>query len=113
MDSSSCRSGRASARSAGWAMPRRPLPGSEHHTTPLDIFQASLEAIAYRFAALYDALQRGGETIVASGGGLRQSPSWLQMMADAIGQPVVASFTPEASLRGAALRRVTKQRNDR
>ncbi len=91
-------------RSLGWVGDATAtFAGIKHHTTPLDIFQASLEAIAYRFAALYDALQRGGETIVASGGGLRESPSWLQMMADAIGQPVVASYTPEASLRGAAL----------
>lgn len=91
-------------RSLGWVGDATAIvAGIKHHTTPLDIFHASLEAVAYRFAALYDALQRGGETIVASGGGLRESPSWLQMMADAIGQPLVASHTPEASLRGAAL----------
>lgn len=91
-------------RSLGWVGDATAIvAGLKHHTTPLDIFQAALEAVTYRFAALYDALRAGGETIVASGGGLRESPAWLQMMADALGQPLVASSTREASLRGAAL----------
>lgn len=91
-------------RSLGWVGDATALfAGLKHHTSALDLFQAALEAVAYRFAALYDALQTGGETIVASGGGLRESPAWLQMMADAIGQPLVASGAHEASLRGAAL----------
>ena len=91
-------------RSLGWVGDATAMiAGLKHHTTPLDIFQASLEAITYRFAALYDALERGGETIVASGGGLRESPAWLQMIADAFGQPLIASNATEASLRGAAL----------
>jgi len=91
-------------RSLGWVGDATALlAGLKHHTTALDIFQAALEAVTYRFAALYDALQSGGETIVASGGGLRESPAWLQMMADAFGQPLVMSTATEASLRGAAL----------
>ncbi|HYI15549.1 MAG TPA: FGGY-family carbohydrate kinase, partial [Thermomicrobiales bacterium] len=91
-------------RSLGWVGDATAMiAGLKHHTTPLDIFQAALEAITYRFAALYDALERGGETIVASGGGLRESPAWLQMMADAFGQPLIRSNASEASLRGAAL----------
>ncbi len=91
-------------RSLGWVGDATAMfAGLKHHTTPLDIFQASLEAVTYRFAALYDALARGGETVVASGGGLRESPAWLQMMADAFGQPLIASSASEASLRGAAL----------
>ncbi len=91
-------------RSLGWVGDATAMiAGMKHHTTPLDIFQAAMEAITYRFAALYDALERGGETIVASGGGLRESPAWLQMMADAFGQPLIASNAIEASLRGAAL----------
>jgi gluconokinase len=91
-------------RSLGWVGDATAMiAGLKHHTTPLDIFQAALEGVSYRFAALYDALERGGETVVASGGGLRESPAWLQMMADAIGQPLIASNATEASLRGAAL----------
>jgi gluconokinase len=91
-------------RSLGWVGDATAMiAGLKRHTTALDIFQASLEAVSYRFAAVYDAIRRGGATIVASGGGLRESPAWLQMMADVIGQPVMASPVQEASLRGAAL----------
>ncbi|MEX1158316.1 MAG: FGGY-family carbohydrate kinase, partial [Thermomicrobiales bacterium] len=91
-------------RSLGWVGDATAaVTGLKLHTTPIDIVQASLEAVTYRFAAMYDALRTGAETIVASGGGLRGSPAWLQMMADAIGQPLVASRTAESSLRGVAL----------
>jgi len=43
------------------------------------------------------------EQIVATGGGLLHSPTWIQIVADALGRPVVASAEPEASSRGAAL----------
>ena len=41
--------------------------------------------------------------MVASGGGILNSPVWTQMMADVMGVPVIASAVPEASSRGAAL----------
>jgi len=41
--------------------------------------------------------------IVASGGALRESPAWTQMMADAMGRPILPAAEPEASARGAAL----------
>ena len=41
--------------------------------------------------------------VIASGGALLKSPSWTQMMADALGRPVIACTEPEASARGAAL----------
>src|SRR5438270_197752 len=41
--------------------------------------------------------------IVATGGALLHSPVWTQIVADALGQRVVASAEPEASSRGAAL----------
>lgn len=91
-------------RSLGWVGDATAMMiGLKHHTTPVDIFHAALEAVAYRFAAVYNALCEGGETVVASGGGLRESPAWLQIMADAFGQPLIASTIHEASLRGAAL----------
>lgn len=91
-------------RSLGWVGDATALlSGVKLHTTPLDIFQAVIEAVTYRFAALYDALARGGETVVATGGGLRASPAWLQIVADALGAPVVTTTVSEASLTGAAL----------
>ena len=41
--------------------------------------------------------------VVASGGALLRSPAWTQMMADALGRPVIACLENEASGRGAAL----------
>jgi gluconokinase len=75
-------------------------------TQPLDVLHAGLEAVALRFALLAGIL--GGvlpapRQIVATGGALLRSPVWTQIVADALGQPVVASAEPEASSRGAAL----------
>jgi gluconokinase len=55
---------------------------------------------------IYDALSKTlgqPRTVVASGGALIQSPSWTQMIADAIGFPLTSFPEPEASSRGAAL----------
>ncbi len=91
-------------RSPGWAGDATAtVTGMRLHTTALDILQASLEAIAYRFAAVYDALAGGDEEVVATGGGLRASPAWQQIMADVLGVPLRVSVTRESSLRGAAL----------
>jgi gluconokinase len=94
-------------RSTGWAgHARAAIIGMSLSTEPIDILRASLEAVAYRFAAIYDRLHEEvprGARIIASGGGILHSPVWTQMMADVIGVPVVASAVPEASSRGAAL----------
>ncbi|HUG15940.1 MAG TPA: gluconokinase [Thermomicrobiales bacterium] len=91
-------------RSLGWVGDATAtVAGMKLHTTPLDLFQAALEGVTYRFGALFDAMARGGDTVVATGGGLRASPAWLQLMADALGTPVVASAVSQSSLRGAAI----------
>jgi len=71
-------------------------------TTPLELLRAGLEAVALRFARLYADLP-GEHTIVATGGGLAHSPAWTQIMADALGRPVVHSGVAEGSSRGAAV----------
>jgi len=71
-------------------------------TTPLELLRAGLEAVALRFARL-DADLPGEPTIVATGGGLAHSPAWTQIMADALGRPVVHSGVAEGSSRGAAV----------
>ena len=76
------------------------------HTRPIEILRASLESVAYRFAKiarLLGPVVPENREIVASGGALLQSAAWLQIMADVLGQPVVASAVKEASSRGAAL----------
>ncbi|HCG30179.1 MAG TPA: carbohydrate kinase [Chloroflexi bacterium] len=91
-------------RSPGWAGDATAtIAGMQLHTTAEDILHACLEAIAYRFAAVYDALSVGGEQIVATGGALLASPAWQQIMADVLGVPLLVSSIGESSLRGAAL----------
>ena len=94
-------------RSTGWVGDATAVvAGLRRHTSALDIYHACIEAISFRFARVFDCLRREGDSdklIVATGGGLLASPAWLQIMADVIGNPVVASGVGEASLRGAAL----------
>jgi gluconokinase len=62
--------------------------------------------VALTFAGVDAALDEtvpGAERLVASGAGLLSSPTWVQMMADAIGKPVAVSRPAmEASSVGAA-----------
>jgi gluconokinase len=94
-------------RSTGWAdHARAAVTGISLNTRPSDILRAVLEAVAYRFAAIYESLSdvvSGKARIIATGAGMIHSPAWTQMMADVVGAPVVASLVPEASSRGAAL----------
>ena len=97
----------AGERAPGWAgHARATIHGLSLATTPLEILRAGLEAVAYRIAIVFDLLRRllpSEPQIVASGGALLHSPSWLQIMADTLGRPVAVSEVQEASGRGAAL----------
>jgi gluconokinase len=94
-------------RSVGWRPDARAtLHGLSMTTTPLDILQAGMEGVALRFMLVADALRRQfpqANEVVASGGALGQSPVWAQMIADALGLPILLSKESEASSRGAAL----------
>lgn len=94
-------------RSTGWNdSARAAILGINLSTGPIEILQASLEAVCYRFAAIYERLQTelsNDARIIASGGGILHSRVWTQMMADVIGVPVIASAVQEASSRGAAM----------
>lgn len=97
----------AGERSPGWAShARAAVVGLSLHSRPLDVLQAGLESVAYRFALIYELLRPVASDaceIIASGGALLNLPVWVQIMADVLGQPVVASSEPEASTRGAAV----------
>lgn len=71
----------------------------------VDILQAAMESVAYRFAEIFDQLKRVAklDEIVVSGGALDNSPVWKQMLADVFGRDLTVSNTPEASMRGAVL----------
>jgi len=94
-------------RSTGWADDARAaITGITMGTRPIDILRANLEAVAYRFAAIYELLKQevpGEKQVIASGGALAICPAWTQILADVLGVPVIASAVPEASSRGAAI----------
>lgn len=97
----------AGERSPGWAgQARATLHGLSLATTPTDILRAGLEAVAYRIALVFQLLKPllpEEVQVIASGGALLGSPTWLQIMTDALGRPVTVSEAGEASGRGAAL----------
>jgi gluconokinase len=90
-------------RSPGWHQHAKgAVHGLTFDTTPLDLRQAGLEGVAFRFAEIADLLP-GIEQIVATGAALLKDPDWVQIMADALGRTITTSAVPEASLRGAAV----------
>lgn len=90
-------------RSPGWHQHAQgAIHGLTFETTPLDLRQAALEGVAFRFAEIAELMPEVRE-IVATGGALLKDPDWLQIMADALERPITASRVGEASLRGAAV----------
>jgi gluconokinase len=97
----------AGERSPGWAgHARGAIQGLSLNTRPVDILRAGLEAVALRLVLVYDDIVGfvpSVEQVVASGGAVARLPAWLQIIADALGQPVAASGITEASSRGVAI----------
>jgi gluconokinase len=95
----------AGERSPGWAGDARAaFAGISLSTRAMDLLQAGLESVAYRFALIAERLSLSSDTqIVATGGALLSSPTWTQIICDALGRPLIASEEPEASSHGAAL----------
>ena len=99
----------AGERAPGWrANARATLHGLALDTTPLDILQATLEAVAYRLALIQQRIvahlpEDAAYRIMAGGGALRRSPAWRQILADAMGYPIVALDEDEITGRGLAL----------
>ncbi|MFL6466559.1 MAG: gluconokinase [Pyrinomonadaceae bacterium] len=71
----------------------------------IDILQAAMESVAFRFAEILDQLEKVSriDEIVVSGGAIDASPVWTQIVADVLGRDLLVSNEPEASLRGAVL----------
>jgi gluconokinase len=96
----------AGERSTGWhGRARGAIIGLSMHTRPVEILRAALEAVAYRFAHITEALDRvaPGASIVASGGALHASSVWAQIIADVTARPLTISGAEESSSRGAVL----------
>jgi gluconokinase len=90
-------------RSPGWHRHARgAIDGLTFATTPLDLRQAGLEGVAFRFAEVVELMPEVGE-IVATGRALLDDPDWLQIMADVLARPITVSGVNEGSLRGAAV----------
>jgi gluconokinase len=97
----------AGERSPAWPLDATAsITGLRLATSALDILQAGMEGVAYRLAILRrqiaDAVPQAA-TIVASGGALRESPYWAQLLADVLGEPLLLTADAETSSRGAAL----------
>lgn len=97
----------AGERGPGYAAhARAAILGLTQATQPIEILRAGLEAVALRFALMYSIVTSelpAPQQAIATGGGLQKSPAWAQIVADAIGRPLIASGEREASSRGAAL----------
>lgn len=103
-------------RAPGWREDARgAINGLRLSTRPVEIVQACLEAMSYRFALIYDRilphLTRGKDAagpeqqpeIIASGGAILSSPAWLQLTADVLGRPIRTLAEREATSRGLAV----------
>ncbi len=79
--------------------------GLRSSTDGVDIAQAALESVAYRFAEIFDQLNSVCRIreIVASGGALHGSTVWTKIIADVLGRDLMLPDTDEASMRGAVL----------
>jgi gluconokinase len=97
----------AGERGPGYAAhARAAILGLSQVSRPIEILRAGLEAVALRFALMYGIVTSvlpEPKQAIATGGGLQKSPAWAQIVADALGRPLVASGEREASSRGAAL----------
>ena len=94
-------------RSTGWnPKARGAVIGIGPGTRPIEILQAGLEAVAYRFAAILEGLrsvQPAIAEITGTGGALRASAAWGQILSDVLELPLAVSDAAEASSRGAAI----------
>jgi gluconokinase len=96
----------AGERSTRWSADARgAILGLRTGTRPAEIVRAALEAVALRFAAIASDLAPFAPEarLYASGGALRHSRAWTQIIADATGRSLRLSRAREASSRGVAL----------
>lgn len=71
----------------------------------IDVLRAAMEGVAFRLADIFERLGTVADIheIVASGGALRDSPVWTQIIADVIGRDLTLNDASESSSRGAVL----------
>ncbi|MBP9109742.1 MAG: gluconokinase [Pyrinomonadaceae bacterium] len=71
----------------------------------IDVLRAAMEGVAFRLADIFERLSTVADIheIVASGGALRDSPVWTQIIADVLGRDLTLNDAQESSSRGAVL----------
>ena len=80
-------------------------------TTAPEIARAFLEAMTYRLGFMYRIIAANypdADEIIISGSALLHNPTWMQMLADVLGHPLIVSEEAEATSRGAALVALTQ-----
>ena len=97
----------AGERAVGWAENATgTLSGMRLSTTQTDIYQAFLESIAYRFGLVSRRLMTvlGEESsVIASGGAIKASRYWLQMISNVLGMKVSVSNVEQDTGKGTAI----------
>ena len=97
----------AGERAVGWAENATgTLSGIRLSTSQTDIYQAFLESIAYRFGLVSRRLMTvlGEEcTVIASGGAIKASKYWLQMISNVLGMMVSVSNVDQDTGKGTAI----------
>jgi gluconokinase len=84
---------------------RGEILGLTASTDTLDILRAAMEAVAERLAEIHIRLKKVAniDTVVASGGALRASPLWVEMIARALGRDIEMSDVSEAASVGTVM----------
>ncbi|MCA9884548.1 MAG: gluconokinase [Anaerolineae bacterium] len=93
----------AGERSPGWwSQASGIVTGLRLGTSPVDILQALMEAVAVQLATIAEQLGEA-QRVYAGGGALHRSAAWSQMLADALNVPLHLLATPEVTARGVAM----------
>lgn len=97
----------AGERAVGWSTSASGvIHGIRVSTTGIDILQALMESVAYRFYLVANLLQNemtDDRIFIAGGGAMTNSPWWLQTMADVLQGEVHVPAEEQATSRGAAI----------
>lgn len=97
----------AGERATGWSTNATGVVQGIHvSTSSLDILQALMESVAYRFSLVADLLKPEMDPdhiFIAGGGAITNSPWWLQTMADVLQAEIHVPTEEQATSRGAAI----------
>jgi gluconokinase len=101
-------------RSTGWAANARAVfAGVSSGTTGAMLFRGAMEGVAISYARIADQLQLVAgqpQRILASGRVTQDLPSWLQMLADVLGAPVIPVTITSLHTAGYCPRRARRPR---